>query len=663
MVSVGELGLWAAMPLLAVAALASIAGSITRRRSLAAFGGRLSLASALLILAGVAALGYALVTVQLRYSFVAANSGFQTAPRWRLAALWLAPGGGAMVLVLLVSGAGALSALVGQGREAAARTGSLAAMAFVGLVMVVSRAQPFAQPDVPATVGLGMPLAAQNAGLQIEVWAVYLAAACAAFAFAGIIGAQIAEVPGKHRQERFAASLAAAFLTIAVFAAAWRAYGDSGVLLSAEGAARTSTHAAAWLLAIAYLHAPAGAAAPLWAYRWRRILGVALFPAALGAAGAMLAARGSLPPPPSVWAGGLAVGVIAGAMAGMSRGASGVPGLEKVPGYGGFALAGGLVGLGLAGAAAVSSLLEAANWGGSVWLAFGLILVLLNGWLIARPVRGRRLGSGQLLGIGALAALVAAAAFFAAGGVSFVFPLLAGLGAGVTVGSLFELLRLRSVLGSDAAGVRPADVWRGRTLRRTASVLTHLGITAVIVSLSAGLVARSSTRLMSPGDRFALGGNGSVSITYLGLSRFQVGGLDKTVASFMLDRGGGVSKLIMAESTYDFVARTQTRRPAMERGFFRDVSAGIAGRGEGEDILVRLAQRPLVGLLWVGGGLLWIGFLLSGVSGLAPAAWGPSEEDRRGAAVLGAEAVRRWSSVAGELLEASSSGAEEVRDS
>ncbi len=46
------------------------------------------------------------------------------------------------------------------------------------------------------------------------------------------------------------------------------------------------------------------------------------------------------------------------------------------------------------------------------------------------------------------------------------------------------------------------------------------------------------------------------------------------------------------------------RVPALVRGPLRDVVVELVGRTGGENILCRVANRPLAGLVWLGGLLL-----------------------------------------------------------
>ena len=639
MAELGDLSLWVALPLLGAASVALTAGAWRDRGGgdLAMMGGRLVDGAMVMLLLALGGLGYALVSVQLGYSYVAANSGFQMAPGWRLAALWTEPRGAALTQLFLVTLCATLSRRLDHTRQASARTGSLALLAFVGLAIVLFRGRPFYQPEVPATVGSGLEESLQNVTYQVELWASFLASTFAALTFAGVVGEQMVETPPRapQRRGRWPAFLAGAFLTVALVAAAWRAYSDTAQLLDPSGVARTATHAASWLIAIAYVHAPGGLSVPGWAIRWRRVLGVALFPTCLGATGALVGARGGIPPA-TLWSAGLAVGVLSGAMAGLARGDRGLPQVQKVPGFGLYALLGGLLALGFAGLVAITSLLAGPPRGWVVWVAvmFGLAAIVV--WLILRPLNNRTVGWPLLVGLGAPGALIGAIVYFALGTSSIVFALISGIVAVLLAGLLLEALRLRAVRAS-VRRATPADppvvvaVWRARGGRRMASIFGHLGVALLVLALAAGAATRSDTRLLRPGDRLDLASppfaGGSVQITYLGLSRFQTGSLDKTAASFMLSRGGRTPKVVSAQSIYDFVSRRQTRKPALERGVLTDISVSIVSRGEGEDVFIRLAGRPLANLAWLGGGLLLFSMLIGGISDL-PGREYPVQEGR-----------------------------------
>ncbi len=119
---------------------------------------------------------------------------------------------------------------------------------------------------------------------------------------------------------------------------------------------------------------------------------------------------------------------------------------------------------------------------------------------------------------------------------------------------------------------------------------------------------------MSPGERFELTGRFGerTRVTYLGLSRYQVGQLDKRVASLRLSRRGSGSHLITPALVTDGVLGRASREPALVRGALSDVVVDIAGRVSDEVILCRLAYRPLASCVWLGGLLILAAFLAGG---------------------------------------------------
>jgi cytochrome c-type biogenesis protein CcmF len=607
----GELCLWAAGPLAALAAASSIAAGWTRRGNLAVLGGRAADATAMLLLVASAGLGYALVAVQLKYTYVAAHSGFQEAPYWRLAALWSAPAGGALLITFLVAALASLSHRLERTRRSAARTGTLAALVLLGL-LVLARARPFALLAVPAVEGQGLPLEVEDVTWQLQAWATYLAVACAAFVFAGSLGGQLVESSGEERRERGAVTLGAGLLTTALLAALWRDYTVEGRLLGAGGLMSVALHAPAWALAISYLHAPGGAAAPAWAVRWHRILGVAVFPAAIGAAASLLARPGAeLTAPP--WAAGFAVGVVSGALAGFApaRRIAEVP--QPVPGHGPFALLGGLITLGVAGVVSLWGLLSGSFWQHLTWPIAFISLAGIAAWSVGRP-------AGTWKRAWPAAAVIAGTGVVAAYGLSGwrepEFAVAGGLAAAVLAGFAFDMIRLRAArraLAVDDPGPA-APVFRGRARRRRASALAHLGLALIVLGTSAGALNRAAAGRIEPGESLSLpdrSGEG-ISVTYLGLSRYRVDDLERMVASFRLDRGDAPPQIVTAALTYDFTGRRQIRTPALQRGIVRDVIIQFSSRRQSEAIDCRLSIRFLVSLVWLGGVLMLLSFAVRG---------------------------------------------------
>ncbi len=614
MAEFGELCLWAALPLAALAAAGSIGGALSGRGELAAMGGRAVEAVALLTLVSVAGLASALITVRLSYVYVASYSGFQLEWPWRLAALWTGPAGAALTLTFLIALTGALSYRLGRSRQTAARTGALAVLAVMGLLTAIARARPFFQSDVPAAMGAGLPLSVRELAWQVEVASVLLAIACASFVFAGIVGAQLTESLDGQRAERVAMTVAVGLVTVAITASTWRVYSSSGRLLDITGLSSVVVHAPAWLLAFAYLHAPGGRAVPAWASRWRRILGVAFFPAVLGGGAALLAGLGNVPPA-VLWAGGFAVGVLSGAMTGMTRQRLGSEELRGLPGFGPWAFQGGLLTFAFAGLLAVWGLAKGAFWGQIVWPIVLLGLTASAVWAVARPAgRWRRVWLAA--GVSGLA--VGGGAYALSGRTSPEFVIAAALAAATIVGLAADGVRLRAVrraARADWSDDSVAAVLKVRSARRRAAAFSHLAVALIVVGLAAGFLTRVESQPLSPGGTLALPGEGAaaVKVTYLGLSRYQSGDIDRRVASFSLYQAQRAPELVTAVMSFDMAERRQYRRPALIRGPLSDVILEVAGfSASTEGIVCRLARRPLASLVWLGGLLLLVAVTLRG---------------------------------------------------
>ena len=596
MAELGELCLWAALPLMVLTAAASLGAGWTGRGDLAALGGRAASSSAVLLLISLAGFGYALVTVRLQYVYVAAFSGFQDPWYWRLAALWSGPTAGVLVFTVLVAVAAVASSRLGRSRLDSARTGALAVLSLMGLLTTLARARPFALSIAPAQMGSGLPLTMKSVPWQLEVWAIYGAVACGAFAFADVLAEQLSETKSGRRFRRLAVTLAASSLTVAVLSATWRAYGDSGRLLDITGLSFVAVHVPAWLLALSCLHAPSTLASPAWAARWDRTLAVALFPAAIGAGAALLTGMGDVPPA-TLWAAGFAAGIISGALSSRTVREGGVEELRSVPGFGAWAFRGGLLLLIFAGLTTVWGLLRGPIWKNAAWPVVMLALAAVAAWASSRPAgRWKKVWPASVL----LAVSGAVAAYAVSGWRQPAVAVTAGLVLAILVGFVSDLLRLRA---AQRSGAVQQPVARGRASRRWSSALGHLGVAVLVLGLSAEALTEVETVPLDPGDSFTApsGPASEIQVTYLGLSRYQIGELDKRVASFSLSSAGR-SELATAAMTYDMATRRQFRTPAVERGVLADVIIGISGRtGSEEGIMCRVASRPLASLVWIGG--------------------------------------------------------------
>lgn len=588
------------------AGIASLAGAVGDRDAFKVFGGRSLEATFALALLAVVGLVYALVTVQLNYSYVAAMSGFQEPLVWRVAGLWSGPAGGLLLLTLLTAGAGVVSYRLDSSRHAAARTGCLAVLTLIGLSMLLTRALPYAQPSSPAPVGSGLPTSLKDSVWHVEVLATHLAVACGGFAFAGVVAGPLVGPGSERRAERAAMVFAGTLLTVSIFAATWRAYGQSGALFEARGFAFPLAYVPAWLLAYSSLHAP-GSIVPTWALRWRRMLEFAFLPTVLGAWAASLLGLGE-PGPPRLWAGGLAVGIITGAMAGAGSRDTGVDALRAIPGYGVWAFRGALVALALAGIAAMAGLSGATFWTDVSWAVVLLGLAWAAAWSLSRPAgRWRRVWIWATVG----AALASVGTYAIAGRSGLVFALAVGLAVGMGVGGAAEAVRLsraRSHRREESAEARAAETAarRSRTGRRRAASLAHLGLAFVALGVAAEGLTRAESRVVFPGDALALSewpGRG-VRATYLGLSRYQVSEIDKRVATFKLERGRAPAELTTAELLDDWVSGVTGRRPAVRRGILYDTVVSIADVRPGDGVMCRLAARPFALLVWLGWAIL-----------------------------------------------------------
>ena len=594
----GELCLWAALPLTVLTAIASLGASRTGRGDLATLGGRAAASSTALLLISVAGFGYALVTVRLKFAYVAAFSGFQEPWYWRLTALWSNPASGVLVFTTLVAVAAVASSRLGRSRLGAARTGTLAVLSLIGLLTTLARVRPFELSIAPAQIGSGLPLTMKSVPWQLEVWAVYTAIACGAFAFADVLAEQLTETTSGRRFRRIAVTLAASSLTVAVMSATWRAYGDSGRLLDLTGLSFVAVHVPAWLLAFSCLHAPDALASPAWAARWDRTLAVGLFPAAIGAGAALLMGRGDVPPA-TLWAAGFAAGIISGALSSRTVREGGVEELRQVPGFGAWAFQGGLLLLILAGLTTVWGLLRGPIWRNAAWPVVMLALAAVSAWASSRPAgRWKTVWPASAL----LAVTGAVAVYAVSGWRQPAVAVTTGLVLAILVGFVSDLLRLRAARRSGAVQ-DPVSRWRAS--RRWSSSLGHVGVAALALGLAAEALTEVETVPLDPGDSVTVpsGPASEVQVTYLGLSRYQIGELDKRVASFSLSSSSaGRSELTTAAMTYDMAARRQFRTPALERGAMADVIIGITGRtGSGEGIMCRVASRPLAILVWIGG--------------------------------------------------------------
>jgi len=181
--------------------------------------------------------------------------------------------------------------------------------------------------------------------------------------------------------------------------------------------------------------------------------------------------------------------------------------------------------------------------------------------------------------------------------------LAAGLTVAVLAGFVADLVRLKEAHRS-FENLQSSDdrVIARRSWRRWSSALAHLGVATLVLGLSAEAMTEVHTQTMIPGDAVSarIGVTGAVTVTYLGLSRYQVDALDKRVASFSLFDGDD-REMKTAAMAHDLATRRQSRTPALKRGLLSDVVVGITAlSGSEEGIVCSVASRPLASLVWLG---------------------------------------------------------------
>ena len=196
--------------------------------------------------------------------------------------------------------------------------------------------------------------------------------------------------------------------------------------------------------------------------------------------------------------------------------------------------------------------------------------------------------------------------------------------AAVLIGVAAEVVRVvsarrrwRDELQADEALAAEIIRWRGR--RRLASAAGHLGFALIVLGLAGGEIVDVDTVRLRPGQRLLVPGvmGGSAQLTYLGLSRYQVGALERRVASFRLDRdanGKGAASMMTASLNTDLRSGRQFSSWGLQRGVLADIVVGIASLTDADGILCRCGTRPLASLFWLGAILLLLA-LATRVSG------------------------------------------------
>jgi cytochrome c-type biogenesis protein CcmF len=203
------------------------------------------------------------------------------------------------------------------------------------------------------------------------------------------------------------------------------------------------------------------------------------------------------------------------------------------------------------------------------------------------------------------------------GGIHGVEPLLAfGLGAFAAASAARALvLSTRGVWrGSRAAGAGPArallSAWRGLVGRANGGMVVHIGVVLIAVGLAAAGAFRHQEQLvLAKGESGIVDGQ---TIQFVGNSSIASPSHSELRAALRVD-GGGVFYPAISE----FGANTQAvGSPAIDSSLRDDVYltiANIPSKGTSWTFLV--VVQPLVVWMWIGGGLVAVGSVLSAVPG------------------------------------------------
>jgi cytochrome c-type biogenesis protein CcmF len=203
------------------------------------------------------------------------------------------------------------------------------------------------------------------------------------------------------------------------------------------------------------------------------------------------------------------------------------------------------------------------------------------------------------------------------GGIHGVEPLLAfGLGAfaAASAGRALVLSTRGVWRASRAAGAGPArallSAWRGLVGRANGGMVVHTGVVLIAVGLAAAGAFRHQEQLV-----LAKGESGTVAghtIQFVGTSSISSPSHSELRAALRVDGGG-----VFYPAISQFGAGTQAvGTPAIDSSLRDDVYLTIANiPGKGTNWTFLVVVQPLVVWMWIGGGLVAVGSVLSAVPG------------------------------------------------
>ncbi len=178
-----------------------------------------------------------------------------------------------------------------------------------------------------------------------------------------------------------------------------------------------------------------------------------------------------------------------------------------------------------------------------------------------------------------------------------------GLGAFAAAAALRQLVLATRRSIADGSGA-----WRGISGRANGGMVVHLGVVVIAVAFAASTAYGHRTEFtMRPGQAATVAGH---HITFLGEHTVTHPNRTSLVADVRVDGGKVYSPQI---SDYQADPGGAIGTPSVDSTFFSDVYLTIAAapQNPGDPTVIGVTVQPLIMWLWLGGGLVAIGTLLS----------------------------------------------------
>jgi cytochrome c-type biogenesis protein CcmF len=222
--------------------------------------------------------------------------------------------------------------------------------------------------------------------------------------------------------------------------------------------------------------------------------------------------------------------------------------------------------------------------------------------------RGDLIGVVQRLGLAiAVAVLVTAATFYAMRGGPILAPFGIGLAVFAMLAALFEVAeRIRLFREPVSASLR-----RAAGLPRSAlgTALAHFGMGVTLLGIVAASAWQGETvAAMKPGDSVTFG---RYEATYRGSTPRQGSNYSDMVAHFTIRRAGVEVTEIESAKRFFPARQMPTTEAGIKTFLFDQIYVSLGEAQEGGAIAVRLYDKPLVTLIWLGAVVMALGGLLS----------------------------------------------------